>query len=373
VEKFSGQIWTRSNSGLTALNSKIRKYIRLTALCAVGLSLLFCVLFIVLGIESLDYEGVRFNLSSVQIVVDIIMAAIYFMAVVSICYLVANKLSDHLANKITSPLLRLNFSQMDNSIELENAKQQFPEISEILDRISDEYVSRLELSSNIAHEFKTPLATIKNNLYAAGLTAEQYHDAELNKFITNSSTEVNYLSNLIVKLLELSHLDEKRYDYKIEKSQTKALIQEIIDLQLDKYQNNECEIIVNVQDAEIETDVTLFSNVVRNLLDNALKYAKKRIIITSEIRTIDGADTYCFEINNDGKIIEEKNLTRIFERFYRTENFNTRTAEGKGIGLSIVKKSVEALSGKISVVSDEATGTEFRVELPVKFSRQVAA
>lgn len=99
------------------------------------------------------------------------------------------------------------------------------------------------------------------------------------------------------------------------------------------------------------------------LIDNAVKYAQRSSVVTISLEKV--RERICFSVNNTGNVISTDDIEHIFDRFYRAEK--SRTSGGFGLGLSIAKNIVKTLGGKISVTSNEQTGTTFTVKfLPVK-------
>ncbi|WP_457641643.1 sensor histidine kinase [Persephonella sp.] len=217
----------------------------------------------------------------------------------------------------------------------------------ILSPIQETLEKQERFTQNISHDLRTPLTVISTNLYL--IQQKNYQNIENN--IDNIKKNVDYMKNLVSDLLFMTQIGKKEKGKininEIIKKQLEIIKPKIEEKKLSLKIFEEGEVYVTANERDMEM---LFSN----LLENAVKYNYERgeIIITIKNKQI--------SIKNTGKIIEKENLKKIFERFYREEK--SRTTEGSGLGLSIVKEIADYYKFKIKVKVDNRYN-EFIVKL----------
>ncbi|MFN2439713.1 MAG: sensor histidine kinase [Chitinophagaceae bacterium] len=217
---------------------------------------------------------------------------------------------------------------------------------------------RKEFLQNLSHEFKTPVFAIQG--YIETLLGGAMSDTEINeRFLHKASKNVERLVSLIQDLDEISMLE--RGELKLNKEN--FIIQDVI---RDAFES----LSIKAEQQHIsfgikkgcEQPLTVFADkekirqVMINLIDNSIKYGKQRGNITASMYNTDGKNILV-EISDDGIGISEKNLPRVFERFYRTQDGRTRDVTGSGLGLAICKHIIEAHDHSIHVRSREDVGT----------------
>ncbi|ETI67415.1 sensor histidine kinase [Neobacillus vireti] len=218
---------------------------------------------------------------------------------------------------------------------------------------------RKEFISNISHDIQSPLSNIKG--YTNLLETDSISKEERSQYVSIINSEIKRLSTLTKQLLLLASLDRNE---DVMKKQTFNL-----GLQLKKLVQNyqwavsdkEIMLSYSLPDIEIFGDPSLLNTVWDNLLSNAIKYNKQNGSI--EISIDKKEDTVIVTFEDTGIGMNDPELERIFERFYRADKARTRTIEGTGLGLSIVKTIVDLHSGHINVRSKQNEGTTFIVEL----------
>ncbi len=217
---------------------------------------------------------------------------------------------------------------------------------------------RKEFLQNLSHEFKTPVFAIQG--YIETLLGGAMSNTEINeRFLHKASKNVERLVNLIQDLDEISRLE--RGELKLAKQN--FVIQDIV---RDAFES----LSIKAEQQHISfgikkgcehpfvvyADKEKIRQVIINLVDNSIKYGKRRGSITASIYNTDGKNILV-EMSDDGIGISEKNLPRIFERFYRTQDGRTRDVTGSGLGLAICKHIIEAHGHSIHVRSREDVGT----------------
>ncbi len=224
--------------------------------------------------------------------------------------------------------------------------------------------------NNMTHELKTPLATI--SLAIDALTNEKViHDAEKVKLYSGMIKEENKRMNKQVeKILQAARLEKEEIKLNLQDIDTHQAISKVADniiLQVQE-KNGSLQLRLNAHNHIIEADEVHFSNIIFNLLDNAMKYSDKPPYI--EVETLNThTGTLAIKITDNGIGMDKETQSRIFERFFRAHTGNLHNVKGFGLGLSYVKAIVEAHNGKIKVESTPGKGSIFTVILPVKESK----
>lgn len=226
---------------------------------------------------------------------------------------------------------------------------------------------RKEFVANVSHELKTPLTTIKS--YTETLLDGVIDDRDLSvNFLQVVDSETERMARLVRDLLQLSGLDFQQSKWNKKAVDLKKIIEEII-LKLDvSVKNKKQQIHLNLNDLKgndtiIYADKDRMGQAILNLLGNSIKYTPEGGHIKIDICIRE--DKLILEIEDNGIGIPEKDLARIFERFYRVDKARARELGGTGLGLSIAKEIIEAHEGTIEIFSQEGKGTKTVIRLPI--------
>lgn len=215
-----------------------------------------------------------------------------------------------------------------------------------------------ELISNISHDLKTPITAIKG--YVEGIMDGVADTPEkIDKYIKTVYNKANDMDRLINELTIYSKIDSNRIPYNFHRLNVgeyfRDCIEEVgLDLEAKNIELNYINLVE--PDTRIIADPEQLRRVINNIIGNSIKYmdAKKGVI---DIRILDEVDSIRVEIEDNGRGIASKDLSKIFERFYRTDASRNSSKGGSGIGLSIVKKIIEDHGGYIWATSKEGEGT----------------
>jgi two-component system phosphate regulon sensor histidine kinase PhoR len=218
--------------------------------------------------------------------------------------------------------------------------------------------------NNMTHEFKTPLSSI---LIASKYLIEQNKIKEDKKLYTYTDIIINQshkLNNHIEQILNIAKSDYTPLELKKEDLLIVPIIEETIEnIQL-KYPEAAIQIETDSDAYKIETDAFHFTNLVYNLLDNAVKYCNEKPEITIRISMENQILKLAFEDNGIG--ISTKNISFIFDKFYRIQNEKSNEVNGFGLGLYYVKKICDLQNWKISATPNLQKGTIVNLTIPYK-------
>ncbi len=219
-----------------------------------------------------------------------------------------------------------------------------------------------QLTSNIAHELKTPLASIKGYLETlidnGGIPEEKQKH-----FIAKAFMQSDRLSNLINDISLLNNIEDAGELYEFKPVKVKQVIQEVIENLGNRLEDAKAKLNIEIEEGVlIHGNETLLFSVFQNLISNSINYGGKKISIQIK-NYLEDEKYYYFSYSNTGNSIPEEHLTRIFERFYRVDTGRTRENGGTGLGLSIVRNAIQLHKGEISARNLPKGGLEFLFSL----------
>ena len=252
--------------------------------------------------------------------------------------------------------------EVDGTDEFAELCQDFEEMRRRLKESAEEKVlldkENKELISNISHDLKTPITAVKG--YVEGIMDGVADTPEkMNRYVRTIYNKTNEMDHLINELTFYSKIDTNRIPYTFSKLNVDDYFSdcaEEVGLELETrgiqlYYANYVE-----KDVLVIADGEQIRRVIHNIISNAIKYMDKPKGVI-QIRVKDVGDFIQVEIEDNGKGIASKDLTYIFERFYRTDVSRNSSKGGSGIGLSIVRKILEDHGGKVWATSREGIGT----------------
>ncbi|MES2003092.1 MAG: HAMP domain-containing sensor histidine kinase [Bacteroidota bacterium] len=221
--------------------------------------------------------------------------------------------------------------------------------------------------NNMTHEFKTPLATI--SLAVDALRNEKVqNDKEKTKYFSNIIKEENIRMNRHVETILQAALMERQ---ELQLNLTTMHVHEVIHDVLDNYQlqlkekEGEVQFLLNAKNDTIHADEVHFSNLISNLIDNAIKYSNDKLKII--VSTHSTKNYLVVRVEDNGIGMSKESVKRIFEKFYRAHTGNLHNVKGFGLGMSYVKTVIDAHKGKVKVDSTLGKGSIFTVEVPLYF------
>lgn len=284
---------------------------------------------------------------------------------------------------LTRPLVR-RINQVNKTIDQINAdpdstvripqQRSNDEITDLVDRFNhmldrmQEYTNQQkEFVEDVSHELRTPVAVIEGHLKLLQRWGKDDPQV-LEESINASVSEIDRMKKLIQEMLDLTRAEQIEVNYAKETTQANETIQQAYN-----------DFVMLHPDFQINLDDTIPSHTVvqiyRNhlmqilviLLDNAVKYSQDRKEINLSVST--ESNMLAIAVQDFGIGIASKDLKQIFNRFYRVDKARSRQSGGNGLGLSIAKKIVEMYKGTITAESAVGSGTIFRINLPLSFSK----
>lgn len=228
-----------------------------------------------------------------------------------------------------------------------------------IDELRTQEKFRRDFLSNISHEFKTPLFAIQG--YIEAIQDDEFEDLDMARdFMQKAARNVDRLSYLIKDLDEISKLETGELAINYTKFKINDLIKEVFESMERKADQHHIKLVFKQKYDEpilVNADREKIIQVLINLIDNSFKYGKEGG--STSVSLFELHEQVLVEVTDDGIGIEEKNLPRLFERFFRTDTSRSRQIGGSGLGLAIVKHIIEAHQQTINVRSTEGLGSTF--------------
>ncbi len=232
--------------------------------------------------------------------------------------------------------------------------------------------AKSEFFANISHEFRTPLTLIKGRLTDIKNVLSSSQQKNLEKHFVVTSRNIDRLEELMNQLLELSKLEAGTLKLKAQARDFSKFLKRVksaFDSVTDQ-KGIHLGLILPEDPVGLYFDDIKMERVINNLLSNAIEFTPSDGSITCRLTNEDGGDLKGFgsfavlEITDTGEGIPSESLDKIFDRFYQADTTITRSHEGTGIGLALVKELTELHGGTVSVESKVGKGTTFTIRLP---------
>ncbi len=318
---------------------------------------------VVMNSSTRDIQGVlnsmeqRALIFTLAITIFVVIFAIYF----------SSKLTKPLTQVVNS-IDRITDGFMGGEVsikgysEIEKISDSFNKMISRMQRIEN---TRQEFVSNVSHELKTPITSIK--VLADSLLMQEDAPVELYKeFLVDISEEIERENKIINDLLSLVKLDKTADDMNISVLNINELLEQILKRlsPIAKKQNVEL-VYESFRPVMAEVDEVKLSLAISNLIENAIKYN----VVDGWVRVSLNADHKYFfiKVSDSGIGIPEDVQDLIFERFYRVDKARSRETGGTGLGLAITKNVIQMHHGAIKVYSNDGEGTTFNVRIPLNY------
>lgn len=309
--------------------------------------------------------------STIMATLDILNRRAMIVELIALVLIVA--IAMVLANLLTAPFERVTQAinavkagftdeeiSVNDYVETEHIVDAF---NQLLGRMKVLDDSRQEFVSNVSHELKTPLTSMK--VLADSLMAQEEVPAELYKeFMTDIANEIERENKIISDLLSLVKMDKKAADINIVSMDINELLELILKRLRPIARTRNVEVIFeSMRPVTAEVDEVKLTLALSNLVENAIKYN----VSGGWVRVILDADHQFFtvEVSDSGIGIPQEELEHIYERFYRVDKSHSREIGGSGLGLAITRSAILMHRGSIRVISEEGQGTTFIVKIPL--------
>ena len=233
------------------------------------------------------------------------------------------------------------------------------EFNDLVDRLQETESARRQFVSDASHELKTPLAAIRL-LTDSILQNENIDNATAREFVSDIGQEAERLSRITEDLLRLTRLDSGVVEAP-SRIRVGPVLERVVRMLRPVADEKEID-VRTIGDAFVVATEGELHQILYNLAENAIKYNRQGGFVG--IRVTEGEETTVITVEDNGIGIPTKDLTHVFERFYRVDKARSRAAGGTGLGLSIVRDTVSRRGGDIWAENIPEGGTRFIVKLP---------
>jgi signal transduction histidine kinase len=224
---------------------------------------------------------------------------------------------------------------------------------------------KTDFINNMTHEFKTPIATINLALDAIRNPKIMGDEDKVKRYLSIISEENKRMHAQVENVLRISRLEKKQLDIKKQKLELHDLIEDAIphvDLMVED-RGGEINIDFKAKSSAVLVNESHFTNVIVNVLDNAIKYSLDVPVINIVTENI--RNSIILKISDNGIGMSKSVQKKIFEKFYREHTGNVHNVKGHGLGLAYVKQIIDDHHGEIFVESEKGKGTTFIIKLPL--------
>lgn len=257
--------------------------------------------------------------------------------------------------------------------KLEQLRIASEENERLLNEAKQYDILKTEFFANLSHELRTPINVILSAIQLLNLYASEgpvdINNKNINKYIFTMQQNCYRLLRLVSNIIDITKIDTGFFELQLENNNIVNIVEDIT-LSVSEYMEQKGITLIfdtEVEEKFIACDADKIDRIMLNLLSNAVKFTNPGGQITVNI--YDKKDKVLISVKDNGIGIPKGKQKLIFERFHQVDKSLTRSHEGSGIGLSIVKSLVELHEGNIKVKSEYKKGTEFILELPVKLVR----
>lgn len=320
-----------------------------------------------------NIQNMFFTIGSAALLFGIIFGILYFSKITRDIYTMRNSVEniqkgDFKKVKIISRKdelgeLSSGLIAMSNTIEknIKDLQGERDSLSLAVSKLEIMGKQQKEFIGNVTHEFKTPITTIKAYGDLIGMYPEDLN--LITEGTTKISKECDRLTSLVERVLNLSVLE--KYDFEIQTIDVnlKEALNDICDRLSGKARRNNLEMTWSLSEVVINIDEESLRHICVNLIDNSIKYNKENGSINVECYR--EGDFGVIIVEDTGIGIDEVNVKKVFDAFYRVDKHRSRDRGGAGLGLALVKKLVERQNGEITVTSEINVGSKFVIKFPV--------
>ena len=265
-------------------------------------------------------------------------------------------------HRIVEKISQTSADELNNRLDPNTVPIELTELAlsfnELLQRMEEAFTRLSNFSADIAHELRTPVTNLMTQTQVA---LSQARDAnEYQEILYSNVEEYERMAQMIGDMLFLAKADNGLNPPNTEYIDLKSEIRNLFDYY--EAWAEECHVSLTLDgDAYVQGDRLMLRRALSNLLSNAVRHTPANSSVAVELSHAES--DVLIVLQNPGTPIPAEHLSKVFDRFYRTDPSRQRSGEGAGLGLAIVKSIVEAHSGTIVATSDE-TGTQFRISLP---------
>ncbi len=305
------------------------------------------------------------TLSQVSDTITVVLTAFALLAPIFICvvaWIIWLAVGKSLAtvDRISTQVTNIESESLHERVTIPVAKDQIQKltitVNHMLDRLESSMASQKRFVADASHELRSPLATMRLTLDLESLATNSADSHEEDLEVLNQ--EVNRMTRLVSNLMLLAKSDAGPSELNISDVDLDDIVYR--ELSSMRHRTN-ITIKASIEPIKIQGDATRISQVVRNLMENAINHAHDQVHVTIK----SAADGCLIEVSDDGPGIPLEKREAVFERFVRLDEHRSRDAGGSGLGLAIVAEIVKQHGGTVFISDSPTGGALFKVQLPL--------
>jgi signal transduction histidine kinase len=288
------------------------------------------------------------------------------LALIILVFFLADYLISPLKN-ILKVVTKVSEGHLNQRIELKG-NDEFSQVAEAFNNMTQKLEqvekTREDFVSNVSHELKTPISSIKV-LTESILLEKEVPNSTYVEFLQDINSEIDRMTYIVTDLLNLVKLDQRSIPIKLKETQINALVEDVLKRLHPLAEQKKIELVYEpVRNVSVDADDMKLSLAISNLVENGIKYTPENGTVKV---TVDSDHKSAFiTVQDTGVGIDEKHHQKIFDRFYRVDKMRDRETGGTGLGLSITHATIMLHNGSIKVVSKVDEGTTFKVRIPIR-------
>lgn len=314
--------------------------------------------------------------ASLEVMQEVSHSLFYFFTIGAVVAVVAASLGGWFlarqalkpVEKITDTARRIGAENLNERMDISGPNDELRALAEtfnrMIERLEDSFLQIKQFTADASHELKTPLTIMKGEMEIA--LRSKGEPGQMKEALESSLEEIDRMSYIVRNLLDLAKIGVEK-----EVEQVAVPLDNVLTDRFEHFRRLaldrgvELDILRN-EPALVTGDPVRVSQLVFNLIDNAIKYTREGGRVTLSLGTEDGRKPRAvLAVSDTGIGIASEDLPHLFDRFYRVDKARTRDAGGAGLGLSICKEIVDSMGGAIDVKSEPGEGTAFTVRLPL--------
>ncbi len=291
------------------------------------------------------------TLNNLFIVVAII--SIFFAIILAI--IIARNIVkpiEYVVKNISDVSRGINVEKIENTTNSTEISNLIDSINNFIQMLDEQENLRKRLTTDMAHELRTPLASIQGSLEAMIDGIWEPNEERLK----SCHEEITRITKMVKDLEKLTDYEADNIELNIERVEVSSIMKKILNNFEKQIHDKNIKLIYNLNEVFAFVDKDKISQVFTNIISNSIKYTQDNGII--EVNVFEEENKVCVKIKDNGTGIEKEHLPYIFERLYRADSSRCRCTGGSGIGLTITKKLVELHNGIITISSEKNIGTE---------------
>lgn len=283
---------------------------------------------------------------------------------VVIGYLISKKAFEPVRQIIDTAEAIGESGDLSKRIALPEGRDEIHSLAETFDgmfeRLEKSFEAEKQFTSDASHELRTPITVILAECEYALSAAAKPEEAE--EAFEAIDRQARKMSALVNQLLSFTRLEQGTQKVSLETAELSELAESVCEEQ-EHFNDKSINVIKKIAPAVYaEVDVSLMSRLMQNLISNALRYGRENGTVTVSLKADKGR--VIFEVEDDGCGISAEELPKIWNRFYRADS--SRSTEGTGLGLSMVKQIAQLHGGEVTAVSEPGRGSSFTFTMPIK-------